>query len=63
MTEIRIPEPRSRFLKVKCPGCSNEPVVFDRPAHDVTCSVCNQPLGRAGASKAHWIAKVVKVLE
>jgi small subunit ribosomal protein S27e len=60
---IKIPKPRSRFLKVKCPGCGNEQTVFDRPAHSVRCAACNQELGKSGASKANWSAKITKVLE
>ncbi len=63
MKTLSIPTPKSRFLKVKCPGCGNEQTVFDRPATSPHCVACNHELGKAGGSKAQWTAKVVQELE
>jgi small subunit ribosomal protein S27e len=41
-----------KFLKVKCPDCGSEQVLFDRPATLVPCAVCNTTLAKPGAGKA-----------
>jgi len=47
-----IPTPRSRFLRVKCPDCSNEQIVFDRASSIVACQVCGATLARPTGGKA-----------
>ena len=32
------------FVKVKCPDCGNEQIVFRKTATKVTCHVCNSVL-------------------
>jgi small subunit ribosomal protein S27e len=32
------------FIKVKCPDCGNEQIVFRKAATKVTCHVCNSVL-------------------
>jgi len=41
-----IPQPRGRFLKVKCEDCGGEQIVFDRSATTVACQVCGATLAR-----------------
>ncbi|MBI4043636.1 MAG: 30S ribosomal protein S27e [Candidatus Diapherotrites archaeon] len=58
-----IPNPRTRFLRVKCAGCGNEQNIFSAPASAVKCVVCNQVLGNSGPGKIRILqgkAKVVK---
>src|SRR5690554_455708 len=33
-----------KFIKVRCPDCSNEQVAFKNPAMNVTCNVCGSTL-------------------
>jgi len=54
-----IPTPRSQFLRVKCPDCSNEQIVFDRAASIVTCQVCGATLARPTGGKAAIRGEVV----
>ena len=37
-------ENRSTFLRVKCPDCENEQIVFERASTIVACSVCGRIL-------------------
>ena len=39
-----IPQPRSRFLRVKCLNCGNQQIVFGCAATDVKCLVCGKNL-------------------
>ncbi len=53
---------RSHFLKVRCGDCSNEQVIFNRPASMVKCQVCGatlaEPRGGEGMVKAEVLAKL-----
>lgn len=43
---------RAQFLKVKCGDCSNEQVVFNRPATKVNCLVCGATLASPTGGEA-----------
>ena len=60
--KILIPEPKSRFLLVKCPDCENEQIIFDHATIVVKCNVCGRFLARPKGVKALIEAEVIKVL-
>lgn len=39
-----IPQPTSKFMKIKCEKCKNEQVIFSKPATAVKCLVCDAAL-------------------
>ncbi len=55
--------PKTRFIKVRCPECSSEQVVFDTPSTVVKCLVCNTVLIEPTGGRGNIKGKVVKVLE
>ena len=57
-----VPEPKTNFVKVKCPKCGNEHVVFSAPSIKVKCVACDSLLAEPGASKAKMHGKVVKTM-
>lgn len=57
-----IPKPRSRFLRVRCPDCGNEQVVFDRPATTVACLVCGATLAKPTGGTAKLRGEVTGVV-
>lgn len=57
-----IPKPQSNFIRVKCPKCGNEQVVFDRPSLAPHCSVCNEVLADPTGGKAKLKSELVQVL-
>ena len=59
---VNIPEPKSKFLKVKCDDCGSEQVVFNSSAHEVNCLVCGKLLVTPGSSKAEILSKTIKPL-
>ncbi|MBR9707327.1 MAG: 30S ribosomal protein S27e [Candidatus Diapherotrites archaeon] len=61
-TDIKVSSPSSRFLKVKCPGCSNEQVVFGSAKSPVVCVVCGRDLVKPSGGKAEIKAKILQVL-
>ena len=42
--EELIPRPKSVFLRVKCPDCGNEQIVFSHATTIVHCNVCGATL-------------------
>lgn len=62
--KILIPEPKSKFLRVRCKVCGNEQVVFDHATFPARCLVCGTQLLQASGGKAKLLnAEVVKVLD
>ncbi len=57
-----IPKPRSRFLRVKCPDCSNEQVIFSHAKTVVNCLVCSRVLLKPGGGKGKVEAEIVRQL-
>ncbi|HDJ50704.1 MAG TPA: 30S ribosomal protein S27e [Thermoprotei archaeon] len=60
--KILIPMPKSRFIKVKCPSCGNEQVVFDHATFPARCLVCGTVLLQPTGGKAKVLGDVVKIL-
>jgi len=61
--KILIPEPKSRFIRVKCNVCGNEQTLFDRATFPVRCLVCGTVLVAPTGGKAKLInAEIVRIL-
>ena len=54
-----IPLPRSRFLKVKCPKCDGEQIIFSHAKTVVRCLICDEILAVPRGGKAEIRAKVI----
>ena len=52
----------SKFLKVKCKGCKNEQVIFNKASIDVKCLVCGAILAKSDGGKANIQTKVIEVV-
>ena len=61
--KVLIPQPRSRFVKIRCPDCGNEQVTFSHAAMVVRCLVCGRVLAQPTGGKARLAGHVVKALE
>jgi small subunit ribosomal protein S27e len=53
----------SKFLKVICTKCKNEQIIFNKPANDVHCLVCNARLAESRGGKGKIKVKVLQALE
>ncbi len=60
--DAAVPKSKTRFLKVKCPGCGNEQIVFSAASSNVKCLVCNKELAKSSASGIKLKSKLVKEL-
>lgn len=57
-----IPQPKSRFLRVKCLNCGNQQIIFGCSATDVECVVCGKLLLQSTGGKARILTKILEVL-
>ncbi|MFX0010073.1 MAG: 30S ribosomal protein S27e [Candidatus Hermodarchaeota archaeon] len=57
-----IPNPNSRFLRVKCLNCGNQQIIFGCSATDVNCLVCGKTLLQSTGGKARILTKILEVL-
>jgi len=58
----KIPMPKSRFLKVKCPRCKHELIIFGCATTLVKCSECGEKIVIPTGGKANITAKILQVL-
>ena len=56
-------EPTSKFIKVRCPKCKNEQIIFGKSASEVKCLVCDKVLAEPTGGKTRVKARVLEVLE
>ncbi len=61
--EKLLPRPRSKYLRVKCPDCGNEQVVFSHATNVVKCNVCSAVLAEPTGGRAELKGEVVAALE
>lgn len=60
--ENLIPKPKSRFLRVRCPECGNEQVVFSSPSNVVKCNICKAILATPTGGKARIEGEVTAIM-
>lgn len=61
--KVLIPMPKSVFLRVRCPDCGNEQIVFSHATSIVHCNVCGATLTEPSGGKAVIKGEVVAVLK
>jgi len=61
--EKLLPRPRSTFVRVKCPDCGNEQVIFSHVASIVKCSVCGAILAEPTGGKSAIKGDILVSLE
>jgi len=57
-----VERPKSKFLKVKCPDCGTEQIIFSKAAHKVYCLVCGKLLAEPTGGDAKMLSTEMKVL-
>lgn len=56
-------ETKSKFIKLRCPKCKNEQIVFGKASTTVACLVCSKELAEPTGGKTRVKARVLEVLE
>jgi len=60
---IKIRETSSKFIKVRCPKCKNEQIIFGKAALDIKCLVCGKVLAEPSGGKSRIKSRILEVLE
>ncbi len=58
-----VQNPNSKFIKIRCPKCKNEQIIFGKSASVVKCLVCEKVLAEPTGGKTRIKARVLEVLE
>ena len=56
-------EPISKFVKVRCPKCKNEQVIFGKCSTVVKCLVCGKLLAKPTGGKSAIKVRILEVLD
>ncbi|AFH43079.1 30S ribosomal protein S27e [Fervidicoccus fontis] len=59
---LPIPEPRTKFILVRCPACGNEQVIFSHATFPVRCLICGSQLVKPTGGRARLQAQFIKVV-
>ncbi len=57
-----IPLPKSYFIRVRCPKCGNEQIIYSHTSRVVRCHVCDEVLARPKGGKAEILATIIEKL-
>ena len=60
---MEIRQPTSKFIKIRCPKCKNEQIMFGKSASKVECLVCGKILAESTGGKSKIKARILEVLE
>jgi len=58
-----IPKPGSKFLRVKCPDCGNEQIIFSHATNRVHCNVCGAILAEPSGGKTTIKGEITAILD
>jgi len=56
-------EPKSKFIKIRCPKCKNEQIMFGKTSTKIKCLVCEKLLAEPTGGKAKVKARILEVLD
>ena len=60
---VKVKEPTSKFVKVRCPKCKNEQIIFGKISTVVACLVCGKSIAEPTGGKSRLKARVLEVLD
>lgn len=60
---MKIKELTSKFVKIRCPKCKNEQVVFGKTSTVINCLICGRVLAEPTGGKTRVKARILEVLE
>ena len=56
-------ETTSKFIKVRCPKCKNEQIIFGKSSTSIKCLVCEKVLASPTGGKSKIKSRILEVLE
>jgi small subunit ribosomal protein S27e len=54
--------PTTVFVKIRCPKCKNEQIIFEKATTNVPCLVCGAILAEATGGKARLKSRMLETL-
>ena len=60
---VLVPEPNSKFQKVKCKECDGENIIFSHASTHVTCKSCGNVIAEPTGAVASIHGKVSEISE
>ncbi len=60
---ILIPEPSSKFQKIKCSECQEEQIVYSHTTTVIKCNSCGNSIAQPTGSKAKLFGKVSETIQ
>ena len=60
---MKVKESTSKFIKVRCPKCKNEQIVFGKSSTKVSCLVCGKVLAEPTGGKSKLKERILEFLE
>jgi len=58
-----VKESSSKFVKVRCPKCKNEQIIFGKTSTSIKCLVCGKVLAEPTGGKSKIKARILEVLD
>ena len=59
----RMRETSSKFIKIQCPKCKNEQLMFGKASSIVLCLICGKELAEPTGGKSKVKARVLEILD
>ena len=56
-------ETSSKFIRIRCPKCKNEQIMFGKASTVISCLVCGKALAEPTGGKSKVKARILEVLE
>ncbi len=60
---VNMKETSSKYIKVRCPKCKNEQIIFGKASSEVKCLVCEKVITSPTGGKSKIKARILEVLE
>ena len=60
---MAVKESSSKFVKVRCPKCKNEQILFGKATTEVKCLVCGKVIAEPTGGKTRIKSRILEVLE
>jgi len=60
---MKLKEPNSKYIKLRCNKCKNEQIVFGKPSSIIKCLVCGVSMAEPSGGKGKIKARILEVLE
>jgi len=60
---MKMQDPSSKFIKVRCPKCKNEQIIYGKNSTEVKCLVCEKVLSEPAGGKGKVKSRILEVLK